>query len=273
MSNYTLSDTSTHDAAPVEAFKFIGSLTTYRYTSNDEQITVNGEDYDPLIGLVRKSAKAGTQEESKLDLTIEMPFDTDIVQDYAFAQSPARLTVEIRRVHRQDDPAADFILFWKGRVTSFSVKGKIATLRVPSIFATALEGNIPNQFYQRPCNHVLFDARCKAVRASHNVTASVVDVGSLNIEVDNDGFADGVLAGGEIVHNSSGERRLILNNQVNLITINHPFSATIEVSDQVELTKGCDHKFSTCKTKFSNEENFGGFPFIPGENPFVGSIG
>lgn len=271
MTIYSDSDQSVHDAAPVEAYKFIGSFKTYKYTSNDQDETVAGELYVALTGLKRKAAKAGTQAESKLDITVEMPFDTDIVQDYAFAESPPRLTLELRRYHRQDDPATDFIKLWTGRVTSFTVQGRIASLRIPSLFATALAGDIPGVYYQRPCNNILFDARCKVVRSSHNTVTEVVTVGTSNIEVLADGHADGKLAGGEMVNNRTSEKRLILDNQADLVSVNHPF-VDLLIGDEVELTKGCTHAFSYCKSEFANEDNFGGDPYIPGDNPFIGTI-
>lgn len=43
-----------------------------------------------------------------------------------------------------------------------------------------------------------------------------------------------------------------------------PFAKDIEVGDNYELYTGCDKRFSSCKNKFSNAENFRGFPHIPG---------
>jgi hypothetical protein len=33
---------------------------------------------------------------------------------------------------------------------------------------------------------------------------------------------------------------------------------------------GCDHLLATCRDRFSNVANFGGFPWIPQKNPFSG---
>ena len=38
--------------------------------------------------------------------------------------------------------------------------------------------------------------------------------------------------------------------------------------DALVLTAGCDRRFATCRERFSNAENFRGFPHIPG-NDFV----
>ena len=39
----------------------------------------------------------------------------------------------------------------------------------------------------------------------------------------------------------------------------------------VDIAPGCDLRASTCAAKFGNLANFGGFPEIPGRNPFGGS--
>jgi uncharacterized phage protein (TIGR02218 family) len=39
-----------------------------------------------------------------------------------------------------------------------------------------------------------------------------------------------------------------------------------EVGDRLILTAGCDHRASTCKSKFSNFLNFRGFPHVPGND-------
>lgn len=43
-----------------------------------------------------------------------------------------------------------------------------------------------------------------------------------------------------------------------------PLPVMPEIGSEVSLTAGCDHRLSTCASKFSNEINFQGFPFIPG---------
>jgi hypothetical protein len=45
----------------------------------------------------------------------------------------------------------------------------------------------------------------------------------------------------------------------------------IAVGQAVTLYPGCDHTTTTCDGKFSNLNNYGGFPHIPTKNPFGGS--
>ena len=44
----------------------------------------------------------------------------------------------------------------------------------------------------------------------------------------------------------------------------------IQVGDQYQVKPGCDKASDTCKTKFSNFANFGGFPNIPGKDKILG---
>jgi len=45
-----------------------------------------------------------------------------------------------------------------------------------------------------------------------------------------------------------------------------PAGADIAIGDQFTATAGCDKRFETCRTKFSNAINFRGFPLMPGND-------
>lgn len=263
-------ENSVSDGAPVECYRFVGTFRTYRYTSADEEVVLGGETYVPVASR-RNNIRSGVQTDDTLALEIQMPYDTQVVKDYAYAESPPSLTLEVFRVHRGTSFASDFILLWKGKVASFNVDGRMARIRVPSIFSRALQGDVPNAYWQRPCNHVLFDSRCGLSRANFSTLTTVTSVGVAAFNVVDDGFTDGFLVAGEAVVTRTGERRLILSNQANALTVKHPF-VDMRVDDEVELTAGCDHSFSTCKAKFNNGVNFGGHPFIPDDNPFQGEL-
>jgi uncharacterized phage protein (TIGR02218 family) len=263
-------ESSAHDGEPVECYKFMGSFRNYYYTSADLPQTVNGEDYEPAP-VKRSTFRAGTQSDDSIANDVELPFNVDVIQDYAYAESPPRLMVEVYRVHRGSDHGTEWALYWKGRATAFTVDGRVAKVRVPSIFARALQGDLPNVYWQAPCNHVLYDARCKVVRIAHTITTTVITAGSSAFDVVNDGGVTNALKAGEAVVTRTGERRLIMSNLAGTITINYPF-VDLRDGDTVDLVDGCDHSFTTCKAKFANEVNFGGHPYIPADNPFSGEL-
>lgn len=269
--SYDSIESSAHDGAPVECYKFIGTFKTYRYTSAEVEQVVNGETYAPAA-VKRGQIKAGTQSDDSLALDVELPFNVDVIRDYAYSESPPSLTVEVYRVHRQSDHATEWALYWKGKATSFTVDDFVAKVRVPSIFARALQGDLPNVYYQAPCNHVLYDSRCKVSRVAHTITSVVISVGGTSFSVSDDGGVDNALKAGEAVCLRTGERRLIMGNVAGTLVINYPF-VDLREGDDVQMVDGCDHSFTTCKAKFANTINFGGHPYIPADNPFSGEIG
>jgi hypothetical protein len=273
MPTYEEYEQSVEDSSPIECYKFVGSFKTYYYTSADRQILLAGNTYLP-IAVTRSRVKSGTQDDDNLSLDLAIPFDIDVVQDYAFAEVPPNLALEVYR-SEADDPEGDaFILFWKGVVHGFSVKDRLATVQVPSTFATALQGEIPAVFYQVPCNKTLYDNFCQVVRSANAFAAVVQAVDSTAISLVGVPTTNGDLAAGEILNLRNGERRKIFANVGTLITIGYPF-VDIVAGDDVELVRGCNHegRNGDCKNKFNNYVNFGGFEDIPPDNPFVGDVG
>jgi len=261
---------SSHDGSPVEVYKLTGTFQNYYYTNAQQEITVDGQAYAPAL-ITRNEISIGTQEDSNLDLELELPFDLQLVIDYAFAVSPPDLTLEIRRYHHGSNPATDWIVAWKGRITSFSTSGHVVKALVPSAFSVVMQGEIPSVAYQNPCNHRLYDDRCKLTASSYQQDTTIVSVVNTTITVVDDGFADGYLQAGEIINTTKSERRLIVANVANVLSVNFPFY-NAEAGDSVSLFAGCNHSFTACKDKFTNSLNYGGFPFVPAENPFESEL-
>jgi uncharacterized phage protein (TIGR02218 family) len=260
---------SVHDSQPIECFEFIGSYVTYRYTSADIEVTVNGNVYTPAA-VSRTGIRAGTHDEDNIQVEIEMPITMKLVVDYGFQITPPALNLTIYRVHRGTNFATDFSVYWKGPVTNIGIEDDKATFTVPSAFAAALSGAIPSIGFQAPCNRVLFDSGCKVSRGFYSVTTTVAATDGDVIQLmSNGGFADGLFIGGEIADTAHNDRRMIIAHSANLVTVNYPF-AKLTVGTTVEVTAGCNHAFNgDCKNRFSNQINFGGFPFIPSINPFA----
>lgn len=265
---YDADETSVHDGEPVELYQFTDSVSEYLYTSYHDTVVHNTKTYVP-VPISRSEAKGGPQGEDT-ELRIEMPYDLDIVNDYAFSIAPTSLVLTIHRLHA---PSGDSIVYWKGKVGAVSVQGRKATVIVPSTFGGALESSVPSVYYQEQCNHVLYDSRCALSRSAFKTDATVSTIlDEITIDVSTVGGAGvDVFRAGELVVVSTGERRLILRQSGTILTINFPFRS-VSVSDAVELYKGCDHLIVTCRDKFSNVVNFGGHSLIPLRNIFETGI-
>lgn len=264
---YATEETSPQSGAPIEVYKFIGSFRNYLYTSYQIALTVDAQTYNPET-ITRGAVKLTTQDQSQEALEITLPFQNGMVQDYAYQEAPPSLDLELYRVH--DTDYNDSILLWSGKVTSFTVQGFEAKLKVPSIFDYRLQGNVPTPRFQAPCNHIFTDARCGVSAAGVSENVTVTNVTRNVIAVSGLTYTEAQLLGGKLL-SSTGESRMIVGVVGTDITVSYPFSS-IGIGSTAAATRGCDHSFTTCKAQFSNGINFGGFPVVPNRNPFTSKI-
>lgn len=265
--SYAVKDRSIHDGAPIECYEFVASHKTWRFTSYHTAVTVDGDLYTPLP-ITRSAIDVGSVIDALQTMDFNIPCDHELAQTFCYTISPKELAVTVKRVHEGDDFATDFRVEWKGDISGASASGKWATIKTAGKFQTKLNGNTSSVFYQRTCNHVLFDVRCKVVKASFTTSALVVKVQGQIITVDNDDVANGDLIAGEMLNTRTGEVQGIIDNITNVLRIGYRFF-DIVVGDFVDLTQGCDHqRLGHCKNRFNNVDNYGGFDHVPERNPF-----
>jgi hypothetical protein len=269
---YISAETSTHSGKPTELYRFLGTYANFYYTSGQRKVTYQAPDetapnvYLP-IAISRAPITAGTQSDDGLDMDIELAVTNDIVQTYGFQSAPPSLVLTIFRFHSLDE----VVSYWQGPVNNIKVDNGVATIRSLSLLSSALLSNLPNVYYQSPCNHILYDERCKVSEAAFKTEANVIAINGRVITLDNAGTLDGKLIGGDFVL-ASGERRMITAQNGVQVIVNFAFSK-INIGDIIAMSAGCDLSYTgDCMIKFNNQINFGGFPFIPSLNPFTTGI-
>jgi len=62
---------------------------------------------------------------------------------------------------------------------------------------------------------------------------------------------------------NSGQRRPILMNLTNTVTMMWPFVTAIVAGDKYNVYPGCNHSTAICLARFNNPDHFRGFPYIP----------
>lgn len=265
---YQASEASKHDGKPVELFRYEGTYQNFYYTSGQKVISFQApdeaspNDYIPLA-MKRSGVPQTTQDDDNAEVTIEMPVSTDLVAIYGFQISPPALFLTIYRGHAP----GEYVRYWSGEVENIQVARGTATVRVPSGLASALSTDFPNVYYQTPCNHTLFDPRCGVAPEDWTVTTSIDAIDGVNVTVDDIGTLDDMMLGGDALL-PSGERRMIVAQTGNVITLNYPF-ASADPTDAITLMTGCDLAWAgDCKLRYDNTRRFGGFPFIPPKNIF-----
>ncbi len=271
--SYQDDEESVHDAKPIELYKFEGTYENYYYTTAARKIPYLGHDYLP-IPMERTEVNAGTENDDGLDISVDLPVTAGLILVYGFEAAPPDLNLTIYRYNN----VLEVVPYWTGPVVQITTNNGIGTVQSASELGQALAEDFPNVYYQSPCNNILFDQRCKVVEANYSGTAEVVTQVGRTITVDaipSGATAiplDGKLVGGELSI-SSGESRMIITQIDTAILINFPFSKPLVAGDVLTITAGCDHAYlGDCKTKFGNQVNYGGCPFISENNPFTDGI-
>jgi hypothetical protein len=268
-------ENSIHSSMPIELYEFLGSYKNYHYTSSAEPELFNGFVYEPIINLSRNSVKTGTNTEENAAVKITMPVATDLIADYGFQTTPPKLMLNLIRIYRELLPyETNFRVYWRGVITNISIKGRNATLDVPSIFSSVLGASCPSFYFQNPCNHVLFDPdTCGVPRAANSVSTTVLEVLSNGqvVRMNSYGaFTSDEFVAGEILIPEFNERRMIIGADIGNgeLTVNYPFGRIAQGTD-VQFTRGCDHAWKGhCLTRYGNTVRYGGHPLIPPVNLF-----
>lgn len=124
------------------------------------------------------------------------------------------------------------------------------------------------------CRHALFEpsgpltlGKCGINQASHTFSSSVtaITTNRLQFDVAAIGQSNGWFANGFIQWTSgtnTGTESPVKVYATENIELFLPTNTTIQIGDTFDIFTGCDKNFSTCKNKFNNVVNFGGFPHI-----------
>lgn len=266
---YDASETSAESGAPIELYTFSIYGQNYRYTTASEEQLVDVHTYEPAA--IQRSEIEESGEIPRNNIEIRVPETFEIVAFFDPWPPSEVMLLQILRVHRG---GSDPIPYWSGRVLNVDWQGGLAVMRAENIY-TSLRRQGLRRKYSRNCPHVLYSANaCRAVRATFAVSVAVTDIDGRTITVSPfSGFPDGRFAGGDIAWQVTAgqvERRGIKSQTGAVLELTHPI-AGLTVGQTISAAPGCAHDLSDCETFFSNEENYGGFPYFQDKNPMGGN--
>ena len=132
--------------------------------------------------------------------------------------------------------------------------------------------------FAHTCDAVLGDARCGvAVTAAAGVVAAVTDArrfSAAGMTAAAGWFSHGVVtfSQGANAGRAMEVKRHTLSGSAAQFELWQPMSEAIAPGDTFTVTVGCDHAFSTCKTKFANAVNFRGQPYMIGADAALAAV-
>jgi len=166
------------------------------------------------------------------------------------------------------DPAAGALILRHGRVGTITHDGQNYRFELIGLL-DRLEQTLTHS-YTRTCRYTLGESACgvdltAAVYRRTGTLSSVTDAAQFSSSARTE--AAGFFSSGSISFTSGAN--INLSASIKSFASGHftqwqPLPHTPAVGDAYVVYAGCDKQFSTCRDKFSNALNFGGFPHIPG---------
>lgn len=271
-------ETSKNLGYPVEIYRFESQFFSlpYTYTSHDEDIVYNSLTYSSIP--INRTQPEISDEYEAQSVSISVPRDNPLALLWINQLPPRTVWVTIERYHLSDTAPPEVYTMWKGRVRGVVWEENIASFTCQPI-NTALDRNGLRMYFSAPCPHMLYQPdTCKVPAVNFLETATVTNIDGLKLTSpqfgtfpDTSPVPNGWWVAG-FVETTDGNLRYIVdhggagNTEITLVAPFEGFS--LSVGDTVNIYAGCDRKYTTCDAKFGNLVNFGGWPFVPSENPF-----
>lgn len=255
-------ETSVQDAAPIELYDIETPTASYHLTSHDEDVIFGGLTYTSTV--VARGPTDFVALGKPRELTISIIVTHPFVAQYMAAGGPPRSAVlTVATLHGTHTRR-----LWRGEVKHMELDGEVARFQVPNATDEQFAVKLPIISASRLCNHALYDRGC-AIARSHlfSVTPTVLAISGTTISVSSmSGKPSGWATYGDVQRDADGERRAILDQTGDVLTLDKPFP-TLNIGDALTVFAGCDHTIDTCLEKFGNVPNFGGHPELPSSNP------
>lgn len=264
---YSVYEDSLETGTPIELYEFVQGLKRWNFVSGATEIIKSAQKFEPSS--VKRDRVKQTTDTFKDSIKLVFSRDDAFASQYiAFAPEDVT-TVTIYRGH-YGDPDAQFIVYWKGRVVGAKTSGNQIEVQCESVFTSIKRPGLRARF-EYGCRRTLYLKGCNVNRELYKHEGAVLSIaGELVVTVAGAASKpDGYYTGGMIIAPDGGTRFLTAHTG-DIVTMARPMASLVG-GQTVAIYPGCDHLKETCKNKFNNLDNFGGFPWIPAKNPYSGS--
>lgn len=228
-----------------------------RYTTTDSDLEFLGDTYK-TVGvtpdtIIQKTLGLGSD---------NLEFVGAITEEITFEDLRSGKFVDARvkgyRVNLED--LSDNDLEFTGRVGQFAYDDFTFRAEIRSLSSVVSES--VGDVYTRNCRYDLGSEPCSVDLSSYTETAQVSSVSGKTVTLSSS-LTDGYYTFGRLVAPDGFEQDI--REQVGAVVTLWD-RASVEVGQTVTLKAGCDKLRQTCKSKFNNIKNYGGFDLIPTED-------
>jgi uncharacterized phage protein (TIGR02218 family) len=282
--SYDSIETSTAEGRPYFLYQFVEGEQVWRFTSRPEDWLSAGNGGDIITWQAAAVAHGDVVQTSEIErgrLELTWPLSHPFARRFLAPLGNTPVTLTIFRGHEQ--VLGETVAHWKGRIVGAEVEGVRILLTCESVFSTLRRAGVRAK-YQRLCRHALYGRGCGLDIALHWQTGTVTAASGTGVTIPEAASQpDGWFRGGVLRFGT--QLGFITGHAGAALTLSRPMpdlAASLAAPDidsvtgaplpvLADIAPGCDLRATTCATKFGNVLNFGGFPEIPGRNPFGGS--
>jgi hypothetical protein len=272
-------ETSLEDGRPIEFYTFTLGSAVWRYTTAQTDLTVAGNVYTAAV--IASPSITQTGEPSTDALNLECPVWIAPAQLFMTSPPTAPIQVIISYKHVGDD---EVVIGYTGEITqvNFPMPGR-SVITCESL-GSSLSREGLRLGWQRSCPYALYDpVTCKVNKASWKTDFVTLGISGFTIYVELAVVrADGYFNGGflEWNHPVRGLEYVAIDTHTAIASppAGQPNAVFVLIAAPGELFEGapgmvypgCDFTPTSCQA-FSNYDNYGGAPDMPGRSPFDGT--
>lgn len=250
---------------------------TQGFTEHDNDLIVNGQTYLARSGF-SASQVAQTLGLSVDNLNVDGAISSDTINEDDLANGDYD-SAEVTLIWANWSDTSQFTILSRGFIGEVK-RGETAFSAEFRSLVTKLSQKT-GRTYQRTCEAQLGDGACKINLnlGAYRGTGSITSSSGRSLVVSGLGsFTSGWFTHGLITMTSgaaNGSTFEVKLHAGTALTLWEAPPSILLSGDTFFVTAGCKQDFKTCKTKFANQLNFQGFPYVPGtdrltEYPVVG---
>ncbi len=257
---------------PIRLYLFARGALRWAYCSADRDVAFQAVTYKAMP--ISDDGVRITGEASADVLKVTAPATLEVAQLFRGAPPSSEIELTVRDYHYGEaDSSTSSQVVWVGSVSGVRwPQPDRAEIACESIGASMDRTGL-RLTWERNCPFTVFDADCKADRASRAVSTTLTAITATTITAA--AFSakpDGYFAGGYVewgVGAGELERRGVESHVGSVLTILGGTSG-MAAGLAIAALPGCRQTAEYCNSEFNNLDNFGGIRHLPGKSPFDG---
>lgn len=253
--------------------------TTYRYTDYDVDLEYDGAEYESIVCAHSTIKQTTSLDESTCE--VQVPADGEMAY-LLLVDEIDEMVVTILQAEVSDSRDVGLVKqLYVGSAAGVGTSDGLINIAL-SHRAVGESRSIPTGILSQRCRHAFCDKNCKKDTdgVEHVVEILYTNIATKQITLDYTPERSNYFAGGVVI--LEGRSISIINSSVDedghtilklarWATLTTGGSALVSGSF-IKCRAGCLHTRTAC-IQHDNYENFGGFPFVPVENPAIDGVG